>query len=103
MRLIDADALEKDLEEFWGIPKDWDGQIAEPYAEAFCAIDQMLTVDAEPVVHGRWNNQSFSLNGGRVLLFTCSECNHEQGGESNYCPNCGAKMDGERRSGDAER
>ena len=58
-------------------------------------------VDAVPVVHGRWidENQDDSLD----PRMRCSICT---GVESpllkwRYCPNCGAKMDGERRDEDA--
>ena len=52
------------------------------YAEA---LD--VTVDAEPIRHGRW----LWVDGVR-----CSLCNHklQTTGLPSYCPNCGAKMDG---------
>ena len=42
-----------------------------------------------PVVHGRW------VFGGDGCV-VCSECNEEESNNNhrNYCPNCGAKMDG---------
>lgn len=52
---------------------------------------------AEPVKHGRW---IWDDNNDR---YVCSECNKEPSGNcdggcvshlSDYCPNCGAKMDG---------
>lgn len=30
-------------------------------------------------------------------LHICNQCGYEQEFGTNYCPNCGAKMDGERR------
>lgn len=50
-------------------------------------------IEAEPVRHGHWVETKYPL-------FTCSECgaiyqDTEYG--YNYCPNCGAKMDGERK------
>lgn len=53
-------------------------------------VKEQPTVDAVPVVHGRWIAQ----DSGRTR-FMCSECkskNHH--GHENYCPNCGARMDG---------
>lgn len=44
-------------------------------------------VDAVPVRHGRWD---FDMSGA-----WCSVCGEYSEGEWNYCPNCGAKMDGE--------
>lgn len=49
-------------------------------------IDQMPTVDAVPVVHGRW------LEGNNRQ--PCSVCRYRGQKSWKYCPNCGAKMDG---------
>ena len=47
--------------------------------------------DWKPVVHGRWimHDDEFGLT------CECSACHIETMGGGNYCPNCGAKMDGE--------
>ena len=50
------------------------------------------TIDAVPVVHGRWIKKS-----DRTKHWHCSNCAFVEGIISrfyNYCPNCGAKMDG---------
>lgn len=39
--------------------------------------------------HGRWR---FRRNWD---FFVCSECSCESSNHSSYCPNCGARMDGE--------
>lgn len=45
-----------------------------------------------PVRHGRWVHH---IAGGKQISDCwCSVCNVEQETEQNYCPNCGAKMDG---------
>ena len=54
----------------------------------------MPTVDAVEVVHGRWGDTP------GVFGYICSQCNKvmvpdRYDGEMNYCPNCGAKMDGD--------
>jgi hypothetical protein len=50
------------------------------------------TIDAVPVVHGRWIHDINNLYG-------CSECMKRETMSPKklkpYCPNCGAKMDGE--------
>ena len=47
--------------------------------------------DVAPVRHGRWLHRK---NG----VAYCSECKIDTvEDETNYCPNCGAKMDGERK------
>ena len=45
--------------------------------------------DVVPVVHGRW------IFGGDGCVI-CSKCNEEESNDNhrNYCPHCGAKMDG---------
>lgn len=67
-------------------------------------VEQMMhhylrkaTEDSVVVVHGRW-----IIKGQDVF---CSSCNNESGYNawgssafSSYCPNCGAKMDGEGRT-----
>lgn len=53
-------------------------------------LNQSDTVDAVEVVHGRWEYWTGGLE-------RCSACGHEYTDYiecHNYCPNCGAKMDG---------
>lgn len=93
MRLIDADALAKRLGELWDIPADWDGDMDETCQEAFTEIDNAPTIEAEPVRHGEW--LPYPSDQHRK----CSVCGIEYAKntmalKSNYCPNCGAKMDG---------
>ena len=47
------------------------------------------------VVHGRWIAKEHSAPYGGFHLFHCSECDSPNARERNYCPNCGAKMDGD--------
>ena len=61
-------------------------------------IANIPTVEVEPVQHGEWNDVQLKLfideptNG-----FECSQCKTGWFNVTgfNYCPNCGAKMDGE--------
>ena len=63
-------------------------------------IWEQPTADVVPVVHGRWEH----LEQGWIDLWRCSACGDEWTFEYdptdsetkvNYCPNCGARMDGE--------
>ena len=45
-----------------------------------------------PVRHGRWVHHI--AGGKQISACWCSVCNVEHETEQNYCPNCGAKMDG---------
>lgn len=91
MKLIDADELEKE----------WTIASPEPYstdaAEVLDSIRGAPTVDAVPVVHGRW-----TVKEGLIENAICSNCGrHFQAyyEEYHYCPRCGAKMDLEDENG----
>lgn len=49
-------------------------------------INNIPAADVTPVVHGRW--EPYRKNLGK-----CSECGEVVQIRSNYCPDCGAKMD----------
>ena len=56
--------------------------------------------DVAPVRHGRWIDAYPYIDPNPMFMYgICSECGFEQGISKylNYCPNCGAKMDGERK------
>ena len=64
-------------------------------------IKDAPTVDAVEVVHGRWFSLTDCSNAG-VYCSVCHKkvwkedyawCNRKNKLRSNYCPNCGAKMD----------
>ena len=92
-RLIDADALKK---EAW--PERYTGE-GIIYVED---VDKAPTVDAVEVVHGEWEvieDAYFDL-----VELKCSVCGESWGFEDyedcipqnyHYCPNGGAKMDGD--------
>ena len=65
-------------------------------------IGKQPTVDAVEVVHGRWaekiKDERFGEEWDEIALYECSVCKSEfvEGmGAWRYCPNCGAKMDGD--------
>lgn len=64
-----------------------------------CCIDEIIgeidsepAVDVEPVIHGEWEYIGTDKTGN---VFRCSNCASRIGldKETDYCPNCGAKMD----------
>lgn len=84
MRLIDADALLERMKHrkyYIGRPSDPD-----------CLVEDAPTIDAVPVAHGLWINENCSICGQYIY----------QGDVRYYCPNCGAKMDEERREDDEQ-
>lgn len=75
-------------------------------------VNGIPAVDAVPVVHGRWVKMTGMMPPEYHGHYECSECQWHMKGlrnswtreeELSYCPNCGAKMDGERRDEDAAR
>ena len=53
------------------------------------------SAECVPVRHGKW---IFNPKDAIEMMFTlpkCSECGAESVDGENYCPNCGARMDGE--------
>lgn len=68
------------------------------YDDCVEAILKAPAADVAPVVHGRWDEskEHFYLNNGckEWINFYCSECDAPNNSPTDYCPNCGAKMDG---------
>jgi predicted RNA-binding Zn-ribbon protein involved in translation (DUF1610 family) len=60
-------------------------------------LNNFQSADVVEVKHGEW----IVCGDGEYVPFMCSACGkttswyHKQ--TANYCPNCGAKMDGERK------
>ena len=71
-------------------------------------LHEIPTVDAAPVVHGRW--QWLSSTYDRTPCekrYMCDKCHHETITHEyepweKYCPNCGAKMDLEEQDAKEE-
>ena len=61
------------------------------------AILDAPSADVAPVRHGWWIDAYPDIEPNPMFMYgICSECGFEQGISKylNYCPNCGAKMDG---------
>ena len=97
-RLIDANALMKAIQSdkvAWrfGVPN----TLGLLFDKLRIIIKLQPTVDAVEVVHGRW------VEGGLFSdIAKCSVCGSKhftmdfvRSNKFNYCPNCGAKMDGD--------
>ena len=102
-RLIDADALAKwlDKEHYVDRPSGkCDERQNRVLGIAISALKNPQiapTIDAEPVRHGRWGETQVIGYDGIHPVYgkPCSKCGYEtELYKPNYCPNCGAKMDG---------
>ena len=94
MRLIDADALPEHKFPENQCNKFGDGAYyRQGWNDAIDAIvDNEPTVDAVPVRHGKWVDDSNGIEGAWNY---CSVCGEQAIDLYDYCPNCGARMDGD--------
>lgn len=110
MRLIDADALMDAFRRYMAEKFDREKCVSEENCktcESGCLwrkiVNNAPTVYDEPVNHGRWINEVElrpELYGWVPLnSVVCSICNKSNSRETDYCPNCGAKMDKEDSDG----
>lgn len=81
MRLIDADALKKEVDNFPNCYNGW----SDTYDKAYIigAIDEAPTIEPK---RGKW------IWDEQILGLVCSECKELGVERSNFCPNCGADM-----------
>lgn len=91
MRLIDADAMRD------GWLENGENEYIYDTNAMLDSIDAQPTIDAVPVVHGRWEKSEHLY--GYVVCSVCHDCyvwgewiDKKKWG---HCPNCGAKMDGD--------
>lgn len=100
MRLIDADALMKhikdvptwqDCDEYLWKATNYPHGMYNP-EDIVSSIENTPAIDAVEVVHGRWVYKKTHQG----MKYVCSECGEiPECFEPNYCPNCGATMDGD--------
>ena len=63
------------------------------------ALNKVPAADVAPVAHGLWTEISGHIrlgNGERRewIKFWCSSCDASSNAPYNFCPHCGARMDG---------
>lgn len=104
-RLIDADKLTSCIRGWQKIIKENYGINDEYYKCLENVIDIYIyvapTVDAELIRHGEWKAEHEHTYIGNSCKewdnFYCPFCDVPSNAPYYYCPNCGAKMDGERK------
>ena len=98
MRLIDADKLSEQYEASMGelLKSTNCKNISLEALSLLCGakiIANAPTIDAEPVVHGKWTTKRTQKHDGE---WYCTVCDYEpivMSDDMKYCPGCGAKMD----------
>lgn len=110
MRLIDVDVFREDLKRerenlilngLLGTPQDY-----KEIDRFIKRLDEQPTIEVEPVKHGKWiitpNGMGRNINTGEMSYSYKCDCNicgfhtGNQGLKFHYCPNCGARMDGDK-------
>ena len=86
-----------DIDPYWNMfdckvlarAPEWDGHTPQQAIDRIAALETA----AVPVVHGQWELYGADKR-GRGGVFLCTACSRCRPTKSEYCPNCGAKMDG---------
>lgn len=101
MRLIDFDKALKIAERYGTAHGTTIGRHSGVADVIHYELSHLPVIKAEPVRHGKWNDVCCAVK--------CSKCHEEYSdeiflmrGNINYCPNCGAKMDGGISNGNDE-
>lgn len=96
-RLIDADALTERLNEYAN--DDWNVSLGGVFTDAVdtCLdfVENAPTIEAVPVVHGEWEVNGVNPHNMTIGNWRCTACDGISLKDSNFCPNCGAKMEGD--------
>ena len=70
-----------------------DDAYEQGWYDALCCLEHIPAADVAPVVHGQWK-----ASGGLLECQNCGEIYSTLGGNEgkawDYCPDCGARMDG---------
>ena len=85
-KYIDADRAKNGIMKF----VNENGEIVGMFVNDFNILLERCAADVQEVRHGRWDFDEYG--------WVCSVCESPisvRYGKKNYCPNCGAKMDGD--------
>ena len=89
MAYINAELLLDNLKKQYGEDLGWQGPVN--MSDVGMMIEDAPTADVQEVRHGEWVDNGIQDS----MLSECSLCGFPCGACTfNFCPNCGAKMDG---------
>ena len=83
------------MEELTKLAKTADDATEAGIELAMLKLGEHREADVVEVKHGVWLYKLCVVFDSTKDLWRCSECNTSWDAESKYCPNCGAKMDGD--------
>lgn len=94
MRLIDADEARKNMLKLLDRHLMMCNYSADSATQdCIEVINEATVVDAEPARHGYWVAKKVMARTPFAINHYCSKCKFETDFCTNYCSNCGAKMD----------
>ena len=73
----------------WASPGNTGHRVTVDADDVDFGVDKIPSADVAPVRHGRW----LCVDTDTEQFFLCNRCKKKEYWESNYCPNCGCKMD----------
>lgn len=96
-RYIDAEIFDKNLmmEVYLADDEDFTKAFVRGMELVKKAEEETPTADVQEVRHGKWKLDRF----GNAWCSLCHHCGNNDAEASDYCPNCGAKMDLEESDG----
>ena len=101
MRMIDEDDVKRAIRK---VKRDWMLCTTKETETALKVVEGALagckTIDAAPVVHAKWRYKAANIRHVHVTnIIWCTACDNGFhriiGVNFKFCPNCGAKMDGD--------
>lgn len=106
---IDREAVIKYLSEVKSVcTGNYEDETADNLSKIIREISdgEIPSADVAPVKHGEWEGRIHDRFYGTDedgepiyrdgVVYYCSECRHRSIIKTSFCPNCGAKMDGDR-------
>ena len=73
----------------WASPGNTGHRVTVDADDVNFGVDKIPSADVDPVRHGRW----LCVDTDTEQFFLCNRCKKKEYWESNYCPNCGCRMD----------
>lgn len=101
MRLIDAEKLCLHLADIQLANRGWKDDYCEVLDDIISIIDEQTTIEEEPVRHGEWIEPEEYTGHTEWHCSYCGDVVYTICGypSADYCPNCGAKMEGKNEDG----